>query len=282
MVIKNLLAKSNPVFQKGDTFRELKGIMITSATINGHINDFIDNLDMWTLFAKCPHYIIDNYGIVYQTLPVNYKGKYCGGSVDKGYIQIVVDEPTGIKYTNKNSFVVPDLKKANGQVHVIINSLIELCAYLCITFKLDPIQENTILSQAEGRNKRLCSDYAGIDHIWKGLNIGYTMDNFRRDILLALNQGKGYYHDGIDYSFVFNPEYYLMCYPNLKELTGGSNKELFAHFINFGMNECRKGSKDFDVIVYQANNPDLDFGSDWRRYYAHYCTVGRCEGRKAI
>ena len=48
------------------------------------------------------------------------------------------------------------------------------------------------------------------------------------------------------------------------------------------MNECRKGSKDFDVIVYQANNPDLDFGNDWRRYYAHYCTVGRCEGRKAI
>jgi len=250
--------------------------------MNGRINDFLESLDMWAFFAKCPHYIIDCNGIVYQILPVNYKGKYCGGIADKNYIQIVVDEPTGIKYTTKNQFTVPDLKKANGQTVNIYRTLIELCSYLCVSFKLDPIKENVILSQAEACSKKIASDYPGINHIWEGLKTDYTMSKFRKDVLMALNNGKGYYHNGVDYSFVFDPEYYLNCYPELKEITGGKNTELFKHFITFGMNECRKGNKDFDVLIYRINNPDLDFGTDWYRYYNHYCTVGRCEDRKAI
>ena len=192
MIIKNILAKTNPVFCKGDTFKELKGIVITSATMNNRINDFLDNLDVWGFFAKCPHYIIDINGVVYQTLPVNYKGKYCGGSVDKNYIQIVVDEPTGIKYTTKNQFTVPDLKKANGQTVNIYRTLIELCSYLCVIFDLDPVKENVILSQAEACSKKMASDYSGINHIWEGLKTNYTMCKFRKDVLMALNNGKRY------------------------------------------------------------------------------------------
>lgn len=282
MVIKNLLARTNSVYIKGDTFKELKGIIITSATMNGKINDFLDNCDAWAFFAKCPHYIIDNNGIVYQTLPINYKGKYCGGVADKSYIQIIVDEPLGIKYTGKDTFFVPDLKKANGQVRNIYNALIELCTHLCITFKLDPLADNIILSQAEARKKRLSSDYVGIDHIWKGLNTEYSMTGLRKDVLSAIQDGKGYYHDGVDYSFVFDPGYYAYAYPDLVRITGGSNKDLFKHFITFGMKECRKGNRNFDALVYKSNNPDLDFGTDWYRYYHHYCEVGRFENRKAI
>lgn len=281
MVIKNLLAETNAVYSRGDTIKELKGIIITSATMNGKINDFLDTLDVWAFFAKCPHYIIENNGIVYQTLPVNYKGKYCGGIADKGYIQIVVDEPVGIKYLNKDEFTVPDLRRAKGQSELVYSSLVELCTHLCLTFKLDPLVENTIISQAEGRKKKLCSDYSGIDHIWKGLGLDYSMTCFRKDVIKALNQGKGYYYDGIDYSYVFNPEYYLKSYPYLVDVTGISNRELFAHFIIFGMKECKKGSKDFDVVVYRINNPDLKFGDDWCRYYRHYCEIGRLENRKS-
>ena len=282
MIIKNFLATTNPVFCKGDSFKELKGIIITSATMNNKINDFLDNLDVWGFLSKCPHYIIDNNGVIYQTLPVNYKGKYCGGIVDKGYIQIVVDEPIGIKYTTKNKFTVPDLKRAKGQETSIYKSLIELCSYLCITFKIDPIQENNIISQFEGHNRKLCSDYPGIDHIWNELNTEYTMIKLRRDVLNALHEGKGYYHDGIDYSFVFDPDYYGSAYPDVYQQTNGDKRELFTHFLTFGMKECKKGCGDFDILVYKTNNPDLDFGTDWSGYYRHYCEIGRFENRKHV
>ena len=192
MIIKNFLATTNPVFCRGDGFKELKGIIITSATMNNKINDFLDNLDVWGFFAKCPHYIVDNNGVVYQILPVNFRGKYCGGIADKNYIQIVVDEPIGIKYKNSNEFTVPDLKKAKGQSEKVYNSLVELCTYLCVAFKLDPIKENVILSQAEACSKKIASDYSGINHIWEGLKIDYTMCKFRKDVLMALNNGKRY------------------------------------------------------------------------------------------
>lgn len=282
MVIKNILAMTNPVFSKGDTFKDLKGIIITSATMNNKINDFMDTLNVWGFFAKCPHYVIDNYGAVYQTLPVNYRGRYCGGFADKNYIQIVVDEPVGIKYTNRNSFIVPDLKKAKGQCGTVYNTIVDLCTYLCVTFKLDPLIDGTIISQAEGRERRLCNEYPGINHIWEGLNLEYSMIGLRYDVLKAINEGKGYFHDGIDYSFVFNPEYYANSYPDIKQLTKGDKRELFSHFLTFGMKECKKGSEDFDIIVYKANNPDLDFGTDWSGYYRHYCEIGRFEDRKHV
>lgn len=282
MIIKNILAMTNPVFCKGDTFKELKGIVITSATMNNKINDFMDNLDVWGFFAKCPHYIVDNNGVVYQTLPVNYKGKYCGGSVDKEYIQIIVDEPIGIKYQNRSIFTVPDLKKAKGQSGIVYNTIVELCTYLCVTFKLDPLVENTIISQAEAREKKMCNEYPGINHIWEQLNLDYSMIGLRHDILKAINDGKGYYHDGIDYSFVFDPKYYASCYPDIKQETNGDNKKLFEHFLTFGIKNCMKGSAEFDAMVYKTNNPDLDFGNDWSRYYRHFCEVGRFEGREHV
>ena len=282
MVIKNILAMNNSVFCKGDTFKDLKGIIITSATMNNKINDFMDSINTWGFFAKCPHYIIDNSGVVYQTLPVNYKGRYCGGVADKGYIQIVVDEPVGIKYKNKNEFVVPDLKKAKGQSGLIYNTLVELCTYLCVTFKLDPMVENTIISQAEGKDKRLCSEYPGINHIWEGLDLDYSIVGLKHDVLRAIHEGKGYYHDGVDYSFVFDPEYYGSTYSEVKQQTNGDNRKLFEHFLTFGIKNCMKGSKDFDVMVYKINNPDLMFGTDWGRYYRHYCEVGRFEDREHV
>lgn len=281
MIIKNFLATTNPVFCKGDGFKDLKGIIITSATMNGRINDFLESLDMW-VFAKCPHYIIDNNGIVYQTLPVNFRGKYCGGIADKNYIQIVVDEPVGIKYKNGNEFTVPDLKKAKGQSENIYNSLIELCTYLCVTFKFDPIKENVLISQAEGKVRKLSTEYPGINHIWKGLDLEYTMFKLRHDVLKAINDGKGYYHDGVDYSFVFDPEYYAMCYPDINQLVNGDKRKLFEHFLTFGMQQCKKGCGDFDILVYKTNNPDLDFGTDWSRYYRHYCEIGRFEDREHV
>lgn len=91
----------------------------------------------------------------------------------------------------------------------------------------------------------------------------------------------GYYYNGVCYDKVFNPEYYCNAYTDLKRSFGNNDKELFKHFINFGMKERRQGSKDFNVSVYAYNNPDLKntFGEDWGSYYKHYCLFGYKENR---
>ena len=50
-----------------------------------------------------------------------------------------------------------------------------------------------------------------------------------------------------------------------------------------GMKEGRQGSSAFNLAAYKANNPDLvaAFGEDNQKYYEHYISSGKSEGRKA-
>ena len=51
-----------------------------------------------------------------------------------------------------------------------------------------------------------------------------------------------------------------------------------------GMKEGRQGSMGFNLNAYKANNPDLVavFGDDNVKYYEHYISQGRAEGRVAV
>jgi hypothetical protein len=50
-----------------------------------------------------------------------------------------------------------------------------------------------------------------------------------------------------------------------------------------GMKEGRQGSSEFNLNTYKANNPDLvaAFGDDNVKYYEHYISSGKAEGRIA-
>jgi hypothetical protein len=50
------------------------------------------------------------------------------------------------------------------------------------------------------------------------------------------------------------------------------------------MKEGRQGSAGFNLSAYKANNPDLVavFGDDNVKYYEHYISQGRAEGRVAV
>lgn len=91
--------------------------------------------------------------------------------------------------------------------------------------------------------------------------------------------GSNYTYEGIDYTAVFNPVYYSSRYPDLGAAGLVTEKQLFGHFIIFGMNEARKASDKFDPVIYRKNNPDLDaaFDSDWQAYYKHYLICGKTE-----
>ena len=71
-------------------------------------------------------------------------------------------------------------------------------------------------------------------------------------------------------------------YPEIAETFNNNKGKMFSYFIKYGMQNCQKGCRDFDVVNYKVYNPDLVFGDDWNRYYEHYCVSGRLEGRRCV
>ena len=277
----NIITK-NSLYKRGDSFDKLDGIIISSAPI-AHIpmNDLIDSLDRGQLFPKCPHFYIRGTGIIYQLLPENYKAKYCGGYSDKHYIQIVLSEPTGIEYASNGSCSIDDIDKAKYEFDIELQSAVELVASLCKKYSMDPLQKGVILSHFEAYKDKIANNYPGIDHILEYLEVG-NMSLFRDKVNQVLTNGNGFYHNGVDYSYVFDPEYYGNENPSIKIAVNNNNGRLFEHFVRVGMKNGSRGNNDFDVYVYKNQNPDLKYGMDLDKYYAHYCTIGHREGRICI
>ena len=90
-----------------------------------------------------------------------------------------------------------------------------------------------------------------------------------------------YIFNGLDYTPVFNPNYYALRYEDLKAIFGTNATLLFNHFTTFGMNEARQAADVFDPIAYRKKYSDLEkaFGNNWPEYYKHYIMFGIKEGR---
>jgi hypothetical protein len=63
---------------------------------------------------------------------------------------------------------------------------VELFAELCKEFKLDPLKDGVIISHSEGHKRGIASNHGDPEHLWKGLNLPYTMDRFRQDVKAAM------------------------------------------------------------------------------------------------
>ncbi len=57
---------------------------------------------------------------------------------------------------------------------------VELCAYLCKEFGLDPLGDGVIISHKEAHERRLASNHGDPQHWFD--RFGKTMDDFRRDV----------------------------------------------------------------------------------------------------
>ena len=90
-------------------------------------------------------------------------------------------------------------------------------------------------------------------------------------------------YNGIDYSAIYNQEYYLENNADLKNAFGNDGNAAIEHFVKYGMGEGRKSSDQFDYLSYRNRYKDLRnaFGNDKRLYYLHYLNYGRFEGRSA-
>ena len=93
--------------------------------------------------------------------------------------------------------------------------------------------------------------------------------------------------NGIDYSNVYDYQYYIRRYPDIKKFVStklAPDAAALEHFIRYGMNERRIAIKEFDVTSYSNCYQDLRlaYGQDAPSYYMHYIKYGKREGRRAV
>ena len=89
--------------------------------------------------------------------------------------------------------------------------------------------------------------------------------------------------DGVDYSAVYNYQYYVAHNPDIKKAFGNDDIATLQHFVKYGMKEGRTASADFSLAKYKSRYADLRnaFGDDNAKYYLHYISYGKKEGRSA-
>ena len=141
--------------------------------------------------SACVHAFIDaNTGDVYQTLPWEYRGWHCGsgpnGSGNNTHIGVEMCEPACIRYTGGARFTCSNVEEARAAVRRTYESAVQLFAELCERFRLDPLADGVILSHEEGHKRGIASNHGDPVHLWNQLNMGYTMDEFRKAIKAAM------------------------------------------------------------------------------------------------
>lgn len=187
MKIVESILKKNPCYTAGRTIK-VKGLMLHSVgCAQPSAAVFVKSWNKESYDRACVHAFIDGHdGVVYQTLPWSHRGWHGGGASNNTHIGVEMCEPACIKYNSNFGFTVLDEEEAKAVADRTYIAAVELFAYLCKEYSLDPLEDGVIISHLEGHKRGIASNHGDPEHFWKGLNTGYTMDGFRADVAEAL------------------------------------------------------------------------------------------------
>lgn len=190
-LVESILTK-NPCYTAGRKIT-VKGLMLHSVGCSqSKASVFINSWNSPSYNNACVHAFIDgNDATIYQTLPWNHRGWHCGsgskGSGNNTHIGVEMCEPACIKYTGGSSFTCSDKATAKAVAKRTYEAAVELFAYLCKKYNLDPTADGVIISHREGHSRGIASNHGDPEHLWNGLSMGYTMDGFRKAVKAAMN-----------------------------------------------------------------------------------------------
>ena len=194
-IIKSILTK-NPCYTRGKKIT-VKGLMLHSVGCSQpSAKVFINMWNSPSYGAACVHGFIDgNDGTIYQTLPWNHRGWHCGsgrnGSGNNTHIGVEMCEPATIRYTGGSTFTCSNLADARACARRTYNAAVELFAYLCKEYGLNPMKDGVILSHAEGNARGIATNHGDPEHLWRGLALPYTMNTFRKAVKLKMKGQTG-------------------------------------------------------------------------------------------
>ncbi len=168
---------------------EVKGLMIHSVGCNQpSASVFMNN---WNKpgQAVCVHGFIEPDGDVFQCLPWNHRGWHCAsganGSGNNTHLGFEMTEPATIKYVGGATWQETG-DGTNTKAHVLATykTAVELFAYLCGMFGLNPLADGVIISHSEGYKRGIASNHGDVEHLWN--KFGLSMAQFRQDIKAAM------------------------------------------------------------------------------------------------
>lgn len=185
-IIESILTK-NPCYTAGKKIT-VKGLMLHSVGCSQpNAKVFINKWNNESYERACVHAFIDGKtGDVYQTLPWNHRGWHSGGQANNTHIGVEMCEPATIKYTGGSTFTCSDYEDTKYIVKKTYKSAVELFAFLCEKYNLDPLGKGVIISHKEGHALGVASNHGDPEHLWKQLGMSYTMDTFRQDVKKAM------------------------------------------------------------------------------------------------
>lgn len=192
-LVQSIMTK-NPCYTAGRKIT-VKGLTLHSVGCpQPNASVFIKNWNTSSYGTACVHGFIDgNDGTVYQTLPWNHRGWHCAsgpkGSGNNTHIGVEMCEPASIRYTGGSSFTCSNLSAARTSVKKTYEAAVELFAYLCKLYGLNPTADGVIISHREGHARGIASNHGDPEHLWNGLGMGYTMNTFRKDVKEKMQGG---------------------------------------------------------------------------------------------
>ena len=119
--------------------------------------------------GACVHAFIgklaDGSIATYQTLPWNMRGWHCGDDANNTHISFEICED-GLN--DENYF------------NLVYQEAVELTAYLCEMYNLDPLKDGVVICHSEGYRRGIASGHADVEHWFP--KFGKSMDDFRADV----------------------------------------------------------------------------------------------------
>lgn len=185
-IIENILTQ-NPCYKAGKKIK-VTGLMLHSVGCPQPSAEVF--VKKWNNAATklCVHAFIDGRtGKVYQTLPWEHRGWHCGGSGNNSYIGVEMCEPSCIQYIGGSTIRCTDMEIAKVVVKRTYDAAVDLFAYLCVKYELEPLEDGVIVSHKEGHSRGIASGHGDPEHLWTQLKTGCTMERFRRDVKDAMS-----------------------------------------------------------------------------------------------
>lgn len=186
MKLYQCLLTESDCYKSGRTMKP-KGIMVHSTGANnpklsryvapddGRLGKPSSNHWNQSGVRACVHAFIgklaDGSAAIYQTLPWTMRGWHAGGEANNSYISFEICE---------------DDLKDERYFKAVYRQAVELTAFLCGVFSLDPLADGVVICHAEGHQRGIASNHMDVEHWFP--RFGKTMDDFRRDVARSMEE----------------------------------------------------------------------------------------------
>lgn len=235
-IVQAILTK-NPCYTSGRKIKP-QGLMLHSVGVGQpSAMVFVERWNDEAYNRACVHAFIDaNDGTIYQTLPWDHRGWHSGGAANNTHIGVEMCESSYVKYIGvSDRFEVINAAAARAHAAVAYKAAVELFAYLCQQYSLDPLTD--IISHNEGSKRGIASGHSDPEHYWTQLGTGYTMDGFRQDVRNAMRG---------EITITTTEVEEDMAFPTLKTGSGGDEVKALQKMLEASGYNCGKAGIDGD------------------------------------